>query len=501
MPKQIAPDVQGLLSPTQGKRLVWLQPQVTTPITEWKQTVPPLPMEPSPVMEEARPQAVLTPVMQVLWMADMTVLRPEPVQHRTPGYYADSNREAKATCCCGNKRPKRMTPVVRVVAVVRFLVRAPIPAVIRGQATIPKAVWKQAVPPLAMEPSPATEEARPRVVPTPVKQVLWMADMTVLRPEPVPLRTPVTMPTATNKSNNVRREQKPKRMTPVVRAVAVTRSLARAPIPAVIQGQATIPKAVWRQAVPPLPMEPSPATEEARPQVVPTPVLQVLWMADMTVLRPEAVPLRTPVTMPTANGKSNSVVQEQYAKADDTGCTSCATGTVSIAGSDSCVNPNTGHYSNNGIEKDCTSIDDSTWKANTGVLSTDTCPFDCKTGYVKDSQSCRAARQGYYADGGAEKGCASITGGTYFTPQGGELRAAACDFTCAVGKVKKTDSRRCDDPILGTYVDGNVQHNCFPPDSDSATDATAESAAELSRRGGTAWLGTPTLHCHHPWKL
>ena len=89
-----------------------------------------------------------------------------------------------------------------------------------------------------------------------------------------------------------------------------------------------------------------------------------------------------------------------------------------------------------------------------------------------------------------EKGCASITGGTYFTPQGGENQATACDFTCAVGKVKKADSRRCDDPALGTYVDSNVQYNCFPPDSDSATDATAESAAELSQRGGTDWLAT-----------
>ena len=236
-------------------------------------------------------------------------------------------------------------------------------------------------------------------------------------------------------------------------------------------------------------MEPSPVMEELRPQAVLTPVLQVLWMGSTAVPKPEPVPLRNSGHYADGDRREQQCSAGEKAKSDDTGCTPCATGTVSIAGSDSCANPTDGHYSDKGIEKDCTSIDDSTWKANTGSLSTDTCPFDCDTGFVKDGRSCRAPGQGYYADGGVEKGCASITGGTYITPQGGELQATACDFTCAVGEVKKTNSRRCDDPVLGTYVDGNVQYNCFPSDATNPDFAT-DSATELSRRGGTNWLAT-----------
>ena len=110
---------------------------------------------------------------------------------------------------------------------------------------------------------------------------------------------------------------------------------------------------------------------------------------------------------------------------------------------------------------------------------------------MKDGRSCRAPGQGKYADiSGMEQACDDlypIVGGTYITPQGGEDQGAACDFTCPEEKVKKADSRRCDDPLLGTYVLTNIQYNCWAPDSDSSTNAADESVAELSRRGGTAW--------------
>ena len=157
-----------------------------------------------------------------------------------------------------------------------------------------------------------------------------------------------------------------------------------------------------------------------------------------------------------------------------------------------CEKPDLGKYINSdGDEVGCNLITNGEFTENSGGLDSNTCPFTCKSGYVKDGRSCRAPGQGKYADiSGMEQACDDlypIVGGTYITPQGGEDQGAACDFTCPEEKVKKADSRRCDDPLLGTYVLTNIQYNCWAPDSDSSTNAADESVAELSRRGGTAW--------------
>ena len=178
------------------------------------------------------------------------------------------------------------------------------------------------------------------------------------------------------------------------------------------------------------------------------------------------------------------------AKADDTGCDSCGS-QVSAAGSDSCSDPNDGFYSNSGVETACTDIPNGAFTGHGGSSATG-CPFDCKTGFVKNGRSCRAPGQGHYADGGVEKDCTptTITDGTYITPSGGETQAQACEFTCVGGKVKNAADRQCDDAGEGVYVVNSIDHNCWADDNDANTDSKAESAAELSSRDGTAWAAS-----------
>ena len=121
----------------------------------------------------------------------------------------------------------------------------------------------------------------------------------------------------------------------------------------------------------------------------------------------------------------------------------------------------------------------------------------CATGYVKRNNDCEVPGNGKYADNtdNSEKDCDkdgslgidTQSGAAFITPSGGETQTTACNFTCPDGKVKNTVGRICDVAGEGTYVVNNVQHNCWADDKDATTDATAESAAELGRRKGTAW--------------
>ena len=62
-------------------------------------------------------------------------------------------------------------------------------------------------------------------------------------------------------------------------------------------------------------------------------------------------------------------------------------GKVSGAGSDSCDDPNTGYYSNNGVETGCTSIDYATFTSHGGTSATG-CTFTCNVGYGTVGRSC-----------------------------------------------------------------------------------------------------------------
>ena len=62
-------------------------------------------------------------------------------------------------------------------------------------------------------------------------------------------------------------------------------------------------------------------------------------------------------------------------------------GKVSAAGSDSCDDPDTGYYSNNGIETGCTSIDYATFTSHGGTSATG-CTFTCNSGYGTVGRSC-----------------------------------------------------------------------------------------------------------------
>ena len=62
-----------------------------------------------------------------------------------------------------------------------------------------------------------------------------------------------------------------------------------------------------------------------------------------------------------------------------------------------------------------------------------------------------------------------------------------CSATSCDANYKKVNGT-CQKSAKGYYVNKNVQYSCFPSDSDPNTNAEDESAAELSRRGGTDWI-------------
>ena len=152
-----------------------------------------------------------------------------------------------------------------------------------------------------------------------------------------------------------------------------------------------------------------------------------------------------------------------------------------------CNKPDPGHYvKSNGQETTCSTITNGQFTPNPAGLDSDTCPFDCKMGYVKNlnSRSCRIPTPGKYVDtDGSEKDCvndgylALPNGANWVAPAGGRTKALSCEFTCSANtiKVNTSMSRSCASPGGGEYVDAQGdQQSCG-------------SNAELNTRGGTGW--------------
>ena len=116
--------------------------------------------------------------------------------------------------------------------------------------------------------------------------------------------------------------------------------------------------------------------------------------------------------------------------------TLCTGGTVPNTGKDKCVNPAKGHYSKSGVETPCTTIEHSTWKANTDALSTDSCPFTCNSNYGPNAAGtgCLTCGAGEHLISGA---CTGVQG---------NYVSAASDITqkeCTGSSIPKTDKSDC----------------------------------------------------------
>ena len=129
-----------------------------------------------------------------------------------------------------------------------------------------------------------------------------------------------------------------------------------------------------------------------------------------------------------------------------------------------CAKPNTGYYvDGDGNEMECTSITEGTWTANPNTgLDSDECPFTCNAGYKKAGRACDKPDLGKYinSDGDAVS-CNPITNGE-FTENSGGLDSDTCPFTCKLGYVKNGQGRTCNIPSTkGRYADNGVEKECI----------------------------------------
>ena len=184
--------------------------------------------------------------------------------------------------------------------------------------------------------------------------------------------------------------------------------------------------------------------------------------------------------------------------------TLCTGGTVPNTGQDKCVNPATGHYSKSGVETPCTTIEHSTWKANTGALSADSCPFTCNSNYGPN-----AAGTGCLTCGAGEH----LIGGVCTGVQGNYV-SAANDITqkeCTGSSIPKNDKSDCisndcsskiDDGTGTIAIEGGpcqltgCNAGFYEKVSNSCTEVEVNSGyySGANNAGTTTCTGLPTQH-------
>ena len=182
--------------------------------------------------------------------------------------------------------------------------------------------------------------------------------------------------------------------------------------------------------------------------------------------------------------------------------TLCTGGKVPNPGQNQCVDPATGHYSKSGIETDCTTITHGTFKANTGSLSTDNCPFTCNSPYKPNAANtkCITCPVGEHL----VKGVCTDVQGNYVS--------AANDTTqkeCTGSLIPKNDKSDCISNVCpitngtGTIaVEGGTcqltgcKAGFYEKVSNSCTKVEANSGyySGANNAGTTACTGKPTLH-------
>ena len=136
----------------------------------------------------------------------------------------------------------------------------------------------------------------------------------------------------------------------------------------------------------------------------------------------------------------------------------CAEGSMENGPARTCDLPTKGYYVNaQGGEQACTNLPaHSTWADSTEPVASDSCPFDCGSGYIKikdgQSRACNFPSKGHYVDvNWVERACTNAPAHSTWAANVSPLASDNCPFTCAEGSVKNGPARTCDLPTKGNY--------------------------------------------------
>ena len=210
------------------------------------------------------------------------------------------------------------------------------------------------------------------------------------------------------------------------------------------------------------------------------------------------------------SGEQNSFDWEQSTTpvASATACPfTCKSGYVKNESGRTCNLPPTGKYATaDGKEQPCSTIDDSTWSANTLPLSTDTCPFTCTGDKVKNSsgRTCDDPSLGFWQNNNTKTACTAIPNRKAWILPQSRLTTDTCDFTCKAGykKVNTASTRACQVPAPGKYIDsdGTTARDCatitnkaawVEGPADSATACNFTCTAGYEKHGRTCRTPSP----------
>ncbi len=138
-----------------------------------------------------------------------------------------------------------------------------------------------------------------------------------------------------------------------------------------------------------------------------------------------------------------------------------------------CNIPDDGSYADaNGNEVSCTDISNtphfSAWKSGTAA-DANSCPFSCQTGYLanRPQGTCDIPDPGTFVDAsGVEQNCnpvGGVAGVSKWPSNTGPVNLVNCPFDCVSGFLKDSVTRECNYPLLGEYTaDGISSLSCGP---------------------------------------
>ena len=141
----------------------------------------------------------------------------------------------------------------------------------------------------------------------------------------------------------------------------------------------------------------------------------------------------------------------------------CKSGYVLNPSARTCTPPDNGHYANvKGVQQTCSPIQNSNWLPNNGPISDENgCPFDCSNTYTKNAgaRTCDPPGSTFTPAGGSPTPCSEIRNRGAWIASQTPLTTDTCGFTCKAGYVKDATRRKCKPPALGKYGDGTDNTN------------------------------------------
>ena len=142
----------------------------------------------------------------------------------------------------------------------------------------------------------------------------------------------------------------------------------------------------------------------------------------------------------------------------------CTAGTTKNTVSKTCDLPDSGVWYNSGTKTSCTAIShQSGWIPSPTQLTSDTCDFNCQTGYKKVGRACNPPTPGtYFQANGREAPCSPQKPQHSSWVTGPASTATECDFICTVGYVKDKGASTCSPPSGGQWADGGIAKPCTP---------------------------------------